>query len=276
MESVKRCLGWLTPRRPGCWWSSRSKGCNVCNKCCGCLRRQQQDARDHRWVSLPPARVPRRHRLPDIPPSLNQGDIAACAVNACANALTMCMRKRGLHAFRASRMFLYYNTRRHIMKQRDFGCDTGCTLRDVCKAACKFGACNEGEWPYKSRLLRTAPPVELYEKAKRLPRIGYKAVPQSVKGIVSCLAQGYPVLLGISLFSNLEETARTGVLPLPRPCQDQELGRHAVLLCGYDLDSRTFWVQNCWGARWGDRGFFQIPFEYVLDAGKCWDLWVLV
>lgn len=218
---------------------------------------------------LPPALV-----LDQLPLVLDQGAIAACAVNACANALSYCMARQGRPNFRASRMFLYYNVRRHVMKSTDLTQDTGCTLRDACKAAVKFGACDETLWPYSRRLLGVKPPDHLYATAKRANACCYQAVPHSLDHMVSCLAQGYPIMMGMTLFGNIRHVRNKGSLDLPGP-GDAPLGCHAVLVCGYDLNTRKFRVQNCWGAKWGDHGFFDVGFEYLLDSSLCWDLWVL-
>lgn len=268
-ESGAGCAAWAW--LPTC--TRRCQRCRACKRCCGGLRRQPLDARDHTWARALPHEVPRAYTLPNMPAALDQGPLAACAVNACANALAMCMEKRGFPSFRASRMFLYYNARVHIMKVASR--DTGCNLRDVCKAACKYGVCEEKMWPYSPELLKKPPPSHLYHAAKRLPAFQYKSVPQTVRGIVSCLLHGHPVLLGISLYKGVHDVARTGVLAMPR-VGEPELGRHAVMLCGYDMGATTFKAQNCWGASWGDRGSFNIPFAYVLHPSLCWDFWVVV
>jgi C1A family cysteine protease len=57
---------------------------------------------------------------------------------------------------------------------------------------------------------------------------------------------------------------------------DTPLGGHAVIICGYDMHTRRFRLQNCWGASWGDHGFFTVPFEYIMCRTLCWDLWTFV
>lgn len=38
---------------------------------------------------------------------------------------------------------------------------------------------------------------------------------------------------------------------------------HAVLIVGYDLDKKVFHFKNSWGAKWGDKGYGTIPFNYM-------------
>ena len=39
----------------------------------------------------------------------------------------------------------------------------------------------------------------------------------------------------------------------------QSLGGHAVLVCGYD--EKGVWIENSWGADWGQRGFAKLTWE---------------
>lgn len=217
----------------------------------------------------PPASTPRRFRIAAMPSAPDQSNISACAVNACATALQM------LVGYKPSRMFMYYNTRRHVMGAANLHRDTGCTLRDVCKAVAWYGACTEGEWPYIRALLADEPPRHVYENARRMtPEIVYRSVPSTLGALVTCMLDGLPVMMGMSVSEDLGRVARDGLLPMPAAGAER-LGAHAVLACGYDLDSARILMQNCWGDGWGNHGFFEAPFEFVLDRTRCWDMWVM-
>lgn len=237
------------------------------------MRRQRADCRD--WTDAA-ARPPDHARvvLP-VPPALDQGTIAACAVNACANAYRFCMERGGVSGFRPSRAFVHYNAKVLVMRQAPGG-DSGTNMRDVCKAVSRFGACREERWPYRARLMWRKPNPDLYDEARRMPRCQYVAVPQTLCGITSCLAAGYPVLMGVSVHEGgMEAAEEGGVLHLPSP-GIVERDKHAILVCGYDLTTETFLAQNSWGPAWGRvGGFFDLPFAYALDAKLCWDLWAL-
>lgn len=264
----------------GCYESLRPflKSCPKCAcRCChACISRQRGDARD-RYLPVPPraAHIPTRFVLEHLPPAPDQANISACAVNACATALNVGVARAGVQGYAASRLFLYYNTRRYIMHQ-DVDVDVGCSLRDVCKAACKFGVCDEGMWPYDKKLLAVQPPKEAYEAAARMPRCTYHAVAQTLHGLLSCLLHYHvPIMMGISVFRSMSKVLADGYLPLPGP-RDKPIGAHAVLLCGFDLWKSRFIMQNCWGAEWGNNGYFEVSMQFVLDPGRCWDLWALL
>lgn len=260
------CLA-AQPRRMG-------KLCKLCRT--QKLHRQPPDPRDHEWqLSRSLSDCPRAFVLNHFPAAMDQAGISACAVNACAVAFNYCLAQQGVAGYRASRMFLYYNTRRHVMKLRNMGVDSGCNLRDVCKALSKFGACEEGIWPYSKALLATEPPGHLYAAARRVPACTYAQVPQTLQQMVSCLLHHHPIMMGMSVYSNIRDVRRSdGVVSMPGP-GDSKLGTHAVLVCGYNLETRRFVLQNCWGVRWGNHGRFEVPMEFALDASHCWDLWTL-
>lgn len=205
-----------------------------------------------------------------MPPVLKQGHVNACAANAVANALNYEFR-RGPHTL--SRMFMYYVARHHILGMADLAPDAGCSLRDVCRAVMMFGACDEGMWPYARKLIGRRPPPRVYKAARALPQVRYEMMAQKLPHLVDCLVRGHPIVMGMSVFTNIRGARHTGVISMPGP-GDVHLGGHAVVLCGYDMRTRFFRIQNCWGTAWGDEGYMHMPFEYVLDPELCWDIWV--
>jgi C1A family cysteine protease len=71
---------------------------------------------------------------------------------------------------------------------------------------------------------------------------------------------------------NLLSDPEAGRLIMPKQ-NEASLGGHAVVLAGYDNPNRTFLVRNSWSAAWGLRGFFLMPYEYVLRADLASDFW---
>lgn len=254
------------------------EGCKEMHrKCKACVVRQREACRDPLWYPVWPPElgsIPGAFRLPNLPPPQDQLDISACAVNACAAALNTLYAHMGMKLFQASRMFLYYNTRRYIMRLHQLDVDSGCNLRDVCCAASTFGVCNESQWPYRRNLLGMQPPSKLYGAAASIPGCTHHAVQQCLPHILACLLNNQPIVMGMSMFTNVRSIQKDGILAMPRE-QDTLLGAHAVMLCGYDLKEHRLLVQNCWGEAWANRGFFEVPFDFVLNGTYCWDLWTM-
>lgn len=254
--------------------------CGVCRRagCLGpCTGRQPHDPRDRHYpLRTPLDYCPRAFTLDGLPCAPDPEGMSPCAVSVCAVALEYCLARRGVCNFHASRLFVHYNTRKFVLKRERLNSDSGCTVRDVCKAVSKFGACEERLWPYNRGTLNRRPPTHLYAAARRIPPCTYARVPQSLPHIVACLLQHRPIIMGMAIYSNIRSVRGScDMLDLPGS-GDRPLGAHAVLLCGYDLDRGRFMVQNCWGERWGNStARFEVPHAYVLDQQLCWDLWTL-
>lgn len=109
----------------------------------------------------------------------------------------------------------------------------------------------------------------------------YDRVKRDLKALRACLAEGYPIAFGMSLFDSFYNTPsvrKVGAVPMPGSSEGQR-GGHAVLAVGYDDAKEHFVVRNSWGSRWGDRGYFYLPysfFEHRIDGQSlAWDFWTL-
>jgi len=67
---------------------------------------------------------------------------------------------------------------------------------------------------------------------------------------------------------------RTGKLNLPKK-GEKFVGLHAVLAVGYDDPSGRFIVRNSWGRKWGMKGYFTMPYEYLTDPDLAHDFWTI-
>ncbi|MBR7799869.1 C1 family peptidase [Undibacterium fentianense] len=244
------------------------------------LEADDPDPRDHPFVS-PALVLPHSKNLrPHCPDVFDQGSrIGSCAANAVCNAYRFNLLKQARESGKAtprfcpSRLFLHYNARALAGKQLE---NKGAHLRDAIKSIAKHGLCPEAHWPYRAHRFAEQPPEYAYETAQRHQSIAYQRLPQDLKCLQACLADGYPFVLGITVFEAFDsaQLARRGVLSLPRQ-GEKKLGGHAVLIVGYSNRSERFLVMNSWGSRWGQQGYFSLPYAYVLDKKLAWDFWTL-
>ena len=48
-----------------------------------------------------------------------------------------------------------------------------------------------------------------------------------------------------------------------------------MLAVGYDGKRRVFIVRNSWGPGWGAKGYFYMPYEYLLSPSLASDFWTI-
>ncbi len=90
------------------------------------------------------------------------------------------------------------------------------------------------------------------------------------------LAYGLPFIFGFMAYESFVslQVAQDGHVPLPQP-GEQVLGGHAVLAVGYDDRNEWFLVRNSWGTNWGIKGYFTMPYAYLLDSNLAHDFWTI-
>ena len=207
------------------------------------------------------------------PPVYDQGQLGSCTANALAGAYAVALRCQHRPVFMPSRLFIYYNER---ALEGTVGSDAGGQLRDGIKTLNAQGVCPEPLWPYCIEKFTQKPPAPAYAAARAHELLDYQRVLQKLTQMKGCLAAGRPFVLGFTVYEGFESpaVARTGVGQLPGP-QERSLGGHAVLCVGYDDASHRFRLRNSWGPKWGQAGYFTLPYAYLMDPGLAADLWTL-
>lgn len=202
-------------------------------------------------------------------PIEDQGSLGSCTAQALAGNVEYIDNKDG-NFTNASRLFIYYNERKI---EGTIDSDSGAYIRDGIKTLAKHGVCDEKLWGYDISKFTNEPTEECYSKARE-NRISVYQRLSTVNDCIDCLADGFPVVLGISLYTSFEspKVARTGVVPMPK-LLERLIGGHAVMITGYDKSTKLFKVRNSWGSDWGDKGYFYIQFNYVKKFGA--DLWTI-
>ena len=233
---------------------------------------QPADSRDFRFAVSAPAKQPASIDLaPYTGPVLNQGSIGSCTANAISTAMYNAKAKKG-DTFVSSRLFIYYEERAMIDTVNE---DSGAYIRDGFKVINKLGTPRESTWPYIQKDFTVKPSPLAYTKALEHQAIEYYALPVQVDAIKGALIEGFPVVFGFDVFTSFFKI-RKSKPKMPMPVAGEELvGGHAVIIVGYSNRRKCFKVQNSWGERWGEKGFFWMPYEYVSDTSYTGDFWVL-
>lgn len=235
----------------------------------GCLP-DSVDERDYkvsRTTTASPTAVDMSHKIATV---YDQGSLGSCTANAIAAAMQFLNHNKQA----LSRLFIYYNER---ALEGTVSEDAGAQIRDGIKSVNKMGVCAESLWPYKESAFSIKPPPNAYKKALSDIAVSYRSIDnRNLDLICQQLALGYPIVAGFVVYDSFEsdEVARTGIVPMPnKAAGEQEVGRHAVLIVGYDSVSQRFKCLNSWGIGWGQAGFFTIPFKYFTDLTLASDFW---
>ena len=245
-------------------------------------KKDVHDKRDLYKLVRVPATLPDKVDLRQgLPAPYNQGELGSCTANAIAAAIQFDLLKQKLPVWMPSRLFIYWNERD---MEGTINEDSGAQIRDGVKSINTLGVCPEETttdaaanaiWPYDVAQFAVKPPQPCYDEADENIALKYERVPQVASALQAMLAQGYPVVFGFTVYESFEsqEVAASGVVSMPGT-NEQSVGGHAVLLCGYDATTKMFLVRNSWGD-WGQGGYFWMPFAYVCDPFLANDFWTI-
>lgn len=205
-------------------------------------------------------------------PIYNQGELGSCTANAIAGHLDFNRKKEGEPIITPSRLFIYYNERK---SEGSLGYDSGASIRDSVKAVKNQGAVPEKQWPYDISKFTLKPPKVLYNEAIGYEDLTYLSLSQLLNSFRSCLADGYPFVGGISVYSSFPMQSSDGVVPMPNITGDSLLGGHALMFLGYNDQTKLFKFRNSWGDGWGDKGYGYLPYNYLVNSNLANDMWTL-
>jgi hypothetical protein len=82
--------------------------------------------------------------------------------------------------------------------------------------------------------------------------------------IMTALASGKPVILGILVYPELENATATGYIVGPPQAGDTMYGGHAITAFAYDANG--VWIENSWGAGWGDSGWAELSWDFIAGS----------
>jgi C1A family cysteine protease len=233
------------------------------------FRASPHDARDHVFRAEPL----------DLPPQVDlrawdslvesQGQLNSCAGNAMTNCYELMVRQKYPDRFaELSRLYVYYYTR--LLENRLDEDDGVLYIRNMLRAVQHYGLCREDLWPYDEDLVNTEPSAAAQEDARQRTITEYCRV-RARTDIMTALARGYPVIVGLEIFLGFQEISESNPVVAMPDEKIVSLGGHAVAIVGYDQERQQYLIKNSFGTSWGQEGYAWITFGYAdLYAFDSW------
>lgn len=222
---------------------------------------------DETWMPNPNLKAKTIDLRDNFTPIKSQGTVGACVAFAMSSVYEYVLKKCNGKDLNLSERFLYYFARKTESEVLE---DEGTTFNAGARVMMERGVCEETMCPYEVDNMDIEPSIEAMADAERHKVI--KAMNVNVKryDICAALQCGYPVLISLKLYESFVN-CRHGFVKVPTS-EEQEAekhGRHAMVICGVDVENNYYIVRNSWGTNFGDKGYCYIPFSYIEDRAFC-------
>lgn len=201
-------------------------------------------------------------------PCYDQSSANSCTGNSVAAMHGFIDRKQGGSNINPSRRQIYYDARANDGLQN---VDAGAAIRSALYMIGLRGVAPEELFTYDVSKINEQPGEAVYIAAEKKKALVYLRLDINVDVMRACLAEGFPFVIGSTLYQNYYDASSTGMVPMP---SGSMIGGHAQMYVGYDDSVRRFIVQGSWGT-WGDRGFTYWPYDYAANENYSADAWTL-
>jgi hypothetical protein len=224
--------------------------------------------------------VPPLDFIPFQTPIENQGNAGTCVSQGLSSGCEHISSSNGEN-IQLSALGHYYMTRE---KSGRLG-EQGLHPRQALHAGKHFGFALESSWPYDLSKQDVKPPSEVYEEAKTRKISRYESVvmPMSQRpgglrnheAIEAAISEGMPVQIAMNVTGSLHKLSgpwKKHEYKLMGP-SNRPIGRHQMVVTGYDRASKMYLIANSHGLVWGDSGYGGFPYEIADEFG--FEAWVI-
>jgi C1A family cysteine protease len=196
-----------------------------------------------------------------VSPVYDQGSLGSCTAFAMGKGLRETLNNlAGVQSPSLSALYLYYKERE---ARGTINEDSGALMIDGMDALKKSGDCLDSTIPYQISKFSDKPSASAEQEAAAQKISGYK-LHTGLDELKAELAAGHPSVFGFMVYRSFMSpvVAKTGKMPMPKP-SESIIGGHAVFIVGYDDAQKVLIIKNSWGTKWGDKGYFYMPYAYV-------------
>tara|TARA_B110000211_G_scaffold235008_1_gene308362 strand:+ start:3272 stop:3637 length:366 start_codon:yes stop_codon:yes gene_type:complete len=116
------------------------------------------------------------------------------------------------------------------------------------------------------------PDEEIYTIANAARRIKYYRVARDLDSLRTLISRGEPFIFGFSVYSNFHIDMPSLTTP---GTYDSYVGGHCGMCVGFDDSKKVFIIRNSWGLEWGNNGYFEMSYDYIVNQGLCVDFWII-
>lgn len=240
------------------------------------LKKDKEDPRDRKYSIQVPTTYPSEVDLRKWCPAVyDQGTIGACTAHALAADCEFNMIKQGEKSFMPARLGIYYLERQ---LEGTINEDSGAQLRDGIKVVAQYGIWPEDLLPYTESNFLVPPTQAMLTEGSKHQALVYERMDGTLDQIKHRITSGYPFVFGFMVYKDFESSrmAQTGLMQMPKP-GEQCFGGHAVLACGFSDSENggSVLVRNSWSDKWGQHGYFWMPYEFITNPELAMDMWAI-
>ena len=223
-----------------------------------------------------PARVSLKMFAPEPGYQGTYGTCVAWSSSYAARTISYCIQRQltdpaAIKAVAFSPNYIYF----HVKTPGDDNCTGGANIESAMKVLS-----STGDLLLNENIADCIPKMEESAdlKAKNYSIKTYSALTNmwgrieknEYLAIKKCIAEKKPVIFSLKAYKSITRVGADGMLHIPE--NDTLMGNHALCIVGYDDTVAgglgAFEVMNSWGTAWGNKGFFWLTYDQLMQYGS--------
>ncbi|MBP9197594.1 MAG: hypothetical protein KBF35_08000 [Saprospiraceae bacterium] len=136
----------------------------------------------------------------------------------------------------------------------------GSLIYDACNFLKNNGCSLNQEFQYTESNCKNLPSQQVKEQARKFQIKDWGYVNANLDQFKAMLSQNKkPIIIGMQIDQAFLQHRGIGVIKTINP--NKIVGRHAMVIIGYDDSKQAFRLINSWPSWWGDKGFFWLDYS---------------